>query len=240
MLWHKLQGAGGAGGGNPIEYVGGYAEAFVGTTSDVTITFGGNLIGGLDSSASAGDFVLVWFGTSSTTDRNLVVSGYTEVIELYRNSLNRDTNMVIAYKFMGSTPDTTITLTGGTLNTADAGTIVVQVFRNVNQTTPIESYTTTTNGTAIPNPPDSNPVGDGVWIVGGGAGGHSQGVQTYSSSDLTNFLSVGADDTNDSTIGAGYIAGSTDTNPATFVFSGSSSFQDSYAAATIVLSPATP
>lgn len=220
-----------------IKYVGGYVEGFVGQTTDKTITLT-SLTGGLASQPSADDFVIVYFGTSSTADRNLVVSGYTEVVELWAND-DSDTNLAVAYKFMTATPDTSITLTGGTLNIAEAGAVYISVWRNVNTTTPLDVTQTTATGTntVLADPPAITPVTLGSVIVSGAAGAHDKaGAQTYSSSNLTGFLSVGADDSTAVTIGGGYNIWTTGTfNPAQFTFSNTDGGKYSYAAVTLAL-----
>ena len=219
-----------------IEYVGGYTQGFSGTTSNVTITFGGNLTGGIASSASEGDIVIVYFGTGSTSDQNLVVAGYTEIQELYSND-TFDTNLVVAYKQMGATPDTTFVLTGGTLSTLDAGAVVVQVWRNVDPDL-ILATTATGNNSVLCDPPAVTPTIAGSYIVAGGAGGHSRGTFTYSSSDLTAFRSVGANDSNDVTVGVGYHEWASGAfNPAAFTFGSTNSTDFSWAAVTLVLRP---
>jgi len=222
-----------------IQYVGGYVVGFFGTTSEVTITLT-SLTGGLASSPAAGDIVIVYFGTGSTADQNLVVSGYTEVVELYANS-TYDTNLVVAYKFMGVTPDTSFTLTGGTLNTSDAGAVAVQVWRNVNAVTPLDVTQTTATIplSVLANPPAITPITGGAVIVAGGAGAHVNGTQIFSSSDLTAFISAGGSDTRDVTIGLGYHVWTSGAfNPAAFTFSGSDSTLYSSAAVTLALRPA--
>lgn len=220
-----------------IQYVGGYVEGFVGQTTDKTITLT-SLTGGLASQPSDNDFVIVYFGTGSNADRNLVVSGYTELVELYAND-DSDTNLVVAYKFMTGTPDTSVTLTGGTLNTSDAGAVYISVWRNVNTTTPMDVTQTTATGTntVLADPPAITPVTLGSVIVSGAAGAHDKaGAPTYSSSNLTGFLSVGADDANDVTIGGGYNIWTTGSfNPAQFTFSDSDATKYSYAAVTLAL-----
>jgi hypothetical protein len=223
----------------PILYVGGYTQGFSGTTSDVTITFGGSLTGGLASSASKGDLVLVYFGTGSTADRNLVVAGYTEVVELYQAD-TFSTNLVVAYKFMGATPDSTFVLTGGTLNAADAGAVTVQVWRNVSTSSPFDvTYqSATAPNSVLCNPPAITPTTEGSVIVAGGAGAHNDGSRNYSSSDLSSFIRTSGVDTNDVSIGAGYkqwYSGSF--NPAAFTFSGTNSTSFSWAAVTLALRP---
>lgn len=226
----------------PIQYVGGYTTGFTGSSSDITITFGGNLTGGLASSADADDLVIVYFGTGSgrAVDRNLVVSGYIEIADLFSDD-DSATNLAVAYKFMGPTPDTNFVLTGGTFSSNDAGVVAVQVWRNVNNS-PLDISPTTATGTnsILCNPPAITAISPGAYIVSGGAGGHNSGTQTFSSSDLTGFISSGGNSGNDITIGLGYkqwISGSID--PAQFTFSTSNATRNSWAAVTIALKPKT-
>jgi hypothetical protein len=239
MLRDKLMGANGTAPAAGIEYVGGYTLGFAGSASNITITFGGNLTGGIASSASEGDLVIVYFGTGSGSDRNLVVAGYTEIAELYSNDTYA-ANLAVAYKFMGETPDTNFVLTGGTRSTADAGAVVVHVFRNVDPFVPTDVTSTTATGTnsVLCNPPAITPSTAGAVVVSGGAGAHTRGDRAFSSSDLTAFLSSGEDDTNDVTVGAGYVewtSGAVD--PAAFTFSNTNSTSYSWAAVTLVLRP---
>lgn len=239
MLATFLKGATAPAATSGIRYVGGYVQGFVGTTSNVTISLT-SLTGGLASAPAAGDLVIVYFGTCSIVDRDLVVGGYIEVADLYVND-GVDTNLAAAYKFMGGTPDTSFTLTGGTRSSTDAGTVAVQVWRGVNATTPLDVAATTATGlnTVLCNPPAITPVTSGAVIVAGGAGGHVDGIQTYSSSDLTGFRSVGSDDSNDVTIGLGYkvwTSGAFD--PAQFTRGGADSVSYSWAAVTLALRPA--
>lgn len=240
MLFHKLLSKSAFAGG--IQYVGGRTAGSTGTASDITISLNGTLTGGLGTSPSTGDLVIVYFGTGSTADRDLVVSGYTEVAELYSND-TYDTNLVAAYKFMGGTPDTSFTLTGGTLSTSDAGAVAVQVWRGVNATTPLDVTQTTATGqnSVLCNPPAITPVTGGAIIVSGGAGGNNVSADptTFSSSDLTAFMSTSRSDATDVTIGLGYkvwTSGAFD--PAQFTFSGTDSTSFSSASVTLALRPA--
>jgi hypothetical protein len=223
----------------PLEFVGGYQLGFVGTTSDVTITFGGNLTGGSDASAQPNDLVIVYFGTGANGNENLIVAGYTEVVELFADD-TYSTNLAVAYKFMGSTPDTTLVLTGGTRGVLDAGAVALQVWRNVDQVTPLDVVSTTATGinSVLCNPPQITPTSMGAYVVAGGAGAHAAGVRTFASSDLDGFTSVGSQDTYDVTIGLGYkpwVSGAVD--PATFSFSGTNSTAYSWAAVTLAIRP---
>lgn len=241
MLTNRLKGASLSQTSLPIEYVGSYVTGFAGSASDITITFGGNLTGGIDSSASAGDMVLVYFGIGTQGNVNLSVSGYTNITQVTRFFLfDFGCSLLGSYKFMGPTPDTTLTLVGGTRNANHGGTVVVQVWRNVNFANPFSAAATTagTMGTVIANPPAITPTITGSYIVSGAVGGSNQGNQTYSSSDLTDFRSTTGNDNIDATIGVGYkqwTSGSFD--PAAFTFSGSDAGTYSYVALTIALRP---
>lgn len=224
---------------SPIQYVGGYVQGFSGQTTDRIITLT-SLTGGLASAPAGGDIVIVYFGTGSVVDRNLVVSGYTEIAELYRGD-TYDTNLVAAYKFMGSNPDTSFTLTGGTLNIDDAGAIAVQVWRGVDETTPLDVTRTTDTGidTVLCDPPAITPITSGAIIVAGGAGAHAGGTQTYSSPDLSGFISVGGNDVVDVTIGLGYTIWTSGTfDFAPFTFSGTDTVASTWASVTLALRPA--
>jgi len=203
-----------------------------------------DLTGGIASSPAAGDLVIIYFGTASTADRNLVVgSSYVEVTELY-SSDTFDTNLVVARKFMGATPDTSITLTGGTLSVDDAGAVVAQVWRGVDPVTPFDVTQTTATGqnSVLCDPPAITPVTPGAVIVSGGAGAHNQSsiiTGVYSSPDLTGFRTAGQNDTNDVVIGVGYHAWTSGAfDPAQFAFLLSDSTSFSWAAVTLALRPA--
>jgi hypothetical protein len=242
MLATKLLGVPQASSAIPVEYVGGYTQGFAGSTENITITFGGNLTGGLASSASAGDMVLIWFGVGSSgaaSGLDLSASGNTQVALLFSND-TQEATLLVAYKFMGATPDSTLVLIDGTTSTSYAGAITVQVWRNVEPTIPMDVTPVTATGinSVLANPPAITPATQGAVIVSGAAGGHARGAQTYSSSNLTGFLSSGGDDSSDVTIGAGYniwTSGSFD--PSQFTFSGSDSTLYAWAAATLALRP---
>ena len=228
-----------------LQYVGGYTLGFAGQTTDLAITLT-SLTGGVASSPSEGDFVLVCYVVSGTSDLNLIVAGYTEVNEQYSND-DYDTNIVVAYKFMTSTPDTSLTLTNGTLSTNNGGAIAIQVWRNVNTVTPFVSlggtdflYAGTTNS-PLANPPSVSSTylnEDRAIIACGGAAGFGGNVGTFTSSDLTGFLTSLGTDTNGATVGMGYKLNQTATfDPAAFGITGTNLTTQSAAAYSLVLQP---
>lgn len=229
---------------SPIQYVGGTTAAITastGTTTNVSLTA---LTGGAATSAALGDLVIVYYGVGASADRTIGVTtaGYTEVAELFSNDANFDTNLSVSYKVMGWSPDTEVTVsaTGG-IN--DAGAVVVQVWRGVDPLNPFDATYTQATGidTVLCDPPSITPSTAGAIIIAGGAGGHGAGVQTFSSSDLSNFTTTGGPNaTNDITVGVGSkIWTSGAFNPAAFTFSAADSTTYSWAAITLALRPIT-
>lgn len=122
-----------------------------------------------------GDLVVVVLGRSSTSNLtlSLTTSGYTKLLDIYSDD-SVDANMGVFYKFMGSTPDTTVAIPAG--NNNDGYVFEVFVFRGVDQTTPVDVTTLSASGIngANINPPSITPVTDGAWLLVGG-------VNTYGS-----------------------------------------------------------
>lgn len=227
-----------------IQYVGGTTAQITGSTATTTNVSLTGLTGGLASAAAAGDLVVVYYGVGSTVARTLTITtGYTSVASLTISD-TYDANLVVAYKFMGSIPDTTVTVSA-TGATNDSGAVAIQVWRYVDPILPLDTPITagsigTVTNTVLCNPQQNTPATAGAIIIAGGAGAHSRGVQTYSSSNLSNFLTIGGpDNTNDVTIGMGSRAGvaGTSFDPATFTFSAADLAQFSYCTLTMGLRP---
>ncbi len=240
MLAKMLMGGGGAASAVQIRYVGGYATSVTPSTTDQTITFGGNLTGGLSSSASAGDLVVVYYTVSAGLQFSQSITGYTTVASLYVNG-STDTNLLAAYKVMGGTPDSTLTLVGGTGATTRGGAVAIQVFRNVDSILPLDVAATTSSNTTsvLADPPSITPSTAGAVIVAGGGGAHARGIKVFSSSDLTNFIGSGSTDTStDATVGMGYKAWTSGAfDPAAFTFNGVDDTLYSSGAVTLALRP---
>lgn len=236
MLWQKVIGA--TSGGSVIKYVGGRVNGYSGTLNNITVPLTG-LTGGLGTQPAAGDLVIVYVATGSSGDGNLSVFGYTEILELFSDGSSADTNFAIARKFMSATPDTTVTF-GGTGSSGNAGTVAIQVWRNVNVTTPFDvAGLSSTKTGATATFPSITPTTPGAVILAGAAAGHTNGSITYSNSSLTGFISIGSNDTYDSTIGVGYhywTSGSF--TPADSVFGGTDSSTYSSASYIMALRPA--
>lgn len=224
----------------PLLYVGGTTAAITpNTATNVSVT---SLTGGVASAPAQDDLVVVYYGSGSTADRALTIttSGYTQIADLYANS-TIDTNLTVAYKRMTATPDTVVAVSS-TANAGDAGAVAIHVWRNVDSLVVLDtvSTTATTTTSVLCNPPSITPVTPGAVIIAGGAGGHNRGASfTFSSSDLSNFITIGGvNATNDVTIGIGstfWTSGAFD--PTAFTFSGTDSTSFSSASLTLALLP---
>lgn len=204
-----------------IQYVGGVANGFGGNTSSQTVSLT-SLSGGIASAPSAGDLVIVTHALASTADRDLIISttGYTELNEGYVNS-TFDTNLAISYKIMGGTPDTNVVITRSSITSADAQAVAIQVWRGVDQTSPI-LISLPTNSTSSANATISDDAFfanssaiDSYWVFCA-ASAHNAGTQTYlrffegftfASADFIadGLVTAGSNATNDVTVGMAYV-----------------------------------
>jgi hypothetical protein len=216
-------------------YVGGKTFARIGSTSTTSQSLT-NLTGGSNAAPQEGDLVVIAVATGSTALRSQAVTGYTQIASLYSND-TEDTNLWVGYKIMSSTPDTTVTIPGSG-NTDDAQTVAIQVWRNAQYE---DVATAIGSNTVLANPPSITTNTGNTIVLVIGAGGHDvadEGAQTYAASYADNFLTIGSNDSVDSTIGFGSVsrptAGAYD--PAAFTFSTSDSLAFSFAAVTVVLS----
>jgi hypothetical protein len=235
--------------GPNIQHVGSRVNSFAGTTSAQTVTLG-SLTGGDtgDTTPQAGDLVIVTYAIGSTVARTPTIAtpgggaAYTDANAVLTQADNFDASMRVAYKFMGGTPDTQVTLSetgGGTGNIADAGAYTIQVFRGVDTSTPLDVAVVTggaANSSAV-DPGQITPSTAGAIVVAMGAAASGTG-STMTSSDLTDFVATSRADTNDISIGAGYstwAAGAL--NPAAFGNIPAGTTANSWVSLTIALRP---
>lgn len=235
-----------------IQYVGGLVNSRAGVAAGSigTQSLSGTLTGGIATSPSAGDLVIVFYGmgAASNNDHNLTIreavsdTNYTLIgTELFANG-TFDCHLRAAYRFMPATPDANFeVVTSAT--TADAQTWAVAVFRNVDPTTPIDvtPVTASSTTTRVIDPPAITPVTQGaVVLVGGSGAGGTMAVYTNPSSAYSGFDSRTQVDTNDSSIVRGYQTwnGSGAHNPPAFTGGGTNVAGDSHCVITIALRPA--
>jgi hypothetical protein len=232
--------------GPNIQFVGGSISSKEGASSgDTTLALNSGLTGGIASGVSTDDFVIGIFATGSTADRTLAITDGTNPYTLIASEListdNYFTNLRVAYKFMGGTPDTSLTF-GPTGSSSDAGVYAAYCFRGVDKTTPLDVTPTTATGNnaTSPNPPSITPSTLGAFIVAIGAGADDMlNTDTLSTSGLTGFIHAARQDTNGSIMGVGHkndwTSGAFD--PAVMTSSYTSA-AGSWAAMTIALRPA--
>lgn len=187
---------GAAGGGGGIQLVGQKTATITATAAtNVSLT---DLTGGLASAPAAGDVVLVAVALARNADRDLVAAtGYTEVNEVYVSGTTYNTNLMLAYKVMGSTPDTLVTISGND-NTGSSTAVAIKVFRGVDAVVlDVAQVTTTAGQTTRPNPGSITPVTSGALIVaaGGGASHTSQAGGVYTTSDMDEMVTAYIADT---------------------------------------------
>lgn len=201
------------------------------------------LSGGTDSSPSEGDLVIVAFCCAGTVDMNLAIdtAGYTDVAELYANG-TRDANLLVGYKFMGASPDASVTVSGGEANRGAVAAI--HVWRSVDSGTPLDVSATTATGTGTgqPNPPSITPISTGAVVIAVGGGSGPSGMEAnFTQSELSNFITE-SEGNNDvagnvvtATVGMGSFAWSSGAfNPAAWT-GGSTDAGDSWTAISIAL-----
>jgi hypothetical protein len=218
-----------------ISYVGGQSAGRAGTTTQLLVNF--------SFTPQSGDLVVVTLvvgsqGRNPTLD--LTAQGYTNLTQLNPNATTQDTSLCVCYKFMGGTPDTSVTMPS-TGNNQDAQSWSIQCFRGVDSSSPMDVTPVSATGTATgrPNPGSITPVTAGAWVVicGGGCAG-TGATYTAPANFTTNFLTSSQVDTNDSMVGSGYWSGWTSgaVDPAQYT-GGTTNATDSWAAYTLALRP---
>jgi len=194
---------------NTLVYVGGTSIGILGSTSDRTVSLT-SLTGGVGTSPQAGDMVIITFAkgfsvsnVGVSTEGTSSISGYTTIASIANTSGQQRVRAIVARKTMGSTPDSSITIVGGTGDSPNGGTVAVHVWRNaagvrgtVTQAisnSAIPTFSSLTVSTLYPN---------SQIILAAGAG-HTDGSRTFGATYLSNFMTAGVNDSNDSTVGMG-------------------------------------
>ncbi len=228
------------------------SPVFVGTTASTgsnpteTISLTG-LTGGTGSSPQEGDIVLIWSHAAGASDRapDISTSGYTNVFDIKANNgfPNSDSDFRLDYKIMGATPDTSVDVTA----TADAATAfsrIVEVWRNVDPTTPIDvaaQTSTDTGNTDAVLPAISPATSNAVVLTAAAIAVNTDTAATVTpGAGLSNVqnkqtVSVNAADSSTVFIGSYEWSSGEYTPPALTVDRDTS--EDSWAAATIALRP---
>lgn len=220
-----------------LQYVGGTSGANVGTTSNVVVSLTG-LTGGLASAPAANDLVVVVLSIGAITDKTYNISGYNQLADLYAND-TYDANLLIGWKLMLPTPDTSVTFTGGSGNITDAYAYAIHVWRNADQSNPIETATLATfTNTGIPDPTPVTPLTAGSQILVAACSAHVSATNLFTASYLSNFFTTVGNDTYDITVGLGSVAWTSGAyKPAAFTISMADSISYSACSATFSIKP---
>jgi hypothetical protein len=218
-----------------IEYVGGKVTLHTGSAV-ISLT---DLTGGLAASPSVGDLIIVSFGGGGAGDQALSVTtaGYIEVAEPYADD-TVDANMSVNYKISDGDTSVTLNNSGTESQPVVSG---VEVWRGVDPVTPMDVAAVTATGinTGRPNPGAITPSTEGAIVVVVGLGTNfGATLAVFTTTELSNFLSVAGAGSNNSVIGVGsfeWTSGAFD--PATFG-GGSTGGNSSWVAVTMALRPA--
>jgi hypothetical protein len=234
-----------AGGGQtttPIQYVGGKTVSITPSTSSNTTISLTDLTGSPDPTLLPGDIVIVSYVIGSTTGAggpNVTSNTYT-VISTLESVDGSSTQLYSSYKIMGATPDTSVTVTP-TTSTGRGGVVAIQAYRYVDEVFPIQQpdNTATFINTVRPTPPTITPWANDSVAVIVGAGAHTRGNVSYTSTGLTSFITSGSTDaTTDSSIGMGFrVIQSGSYSPNQFGFPQSDSGAFSSVALSVALKP---
>lgn len=136
----------------------------------------------LPTNLQQNDLVVVICSTSASVADDVAASGYTQICSISASDTN-DSFLYSGYKFMGATPDATVSI-GPFALSANAGSVQVLCFRGVNTTTPLDVTTTTATvtNTAIIDAPSITPVTSGALVLSA-IGGASQTTIYYKDQD---------------------------------------------------------
>lgn len=201
------------------------------------------------SGLAENDLVIAACGLGDADAVNLDVTmntaGYTGINDLFADDTH-ETSFEVFYKFMGSTPDTSVVCEGSTGGN-DTGTAIVAIaFRGVDTTTPFDVASTSVTGI---NDPDADPPSidwstSGVWTVIAVASAHALGTNCTSDAYVfptgytTNQIECAGNDTTDISVGMGYNSAPADPeNPGIVDHNGTDSTNNSWAAVTMALRP---
>jgi len=186
-----------------ISFVGGRTAEWGGNTTPITATFGSGLSGGLSSTPSAGDFVVLWAGYSTTfTSSGLGVtwgSGGAPSIVVGSTLDFVRIHTLLAYGFIDSTKlaNGTLSITNSITAANASGTWIIKVYRGVDAATPLDVALVNASGlnTSTPAFASITPVTSGARIIAMAGGGASSTTSPYTSS-LSNFFADQRDSTN--------------------------------------------
>ena len=160
----------------------------VGTTSGLSVTIA--LTGGTDAVPRTGDLLVlaVAIGSTGTPSNFTVPTGYTVIYQGTSNG-TYDTALLVCYKVVGLTVDTTFVVPSS-LSTANAQTAILFAWRNVDLTNPLDvtAVSNVLTTSRLADPPEITPITNNSVIMGVGAAAHIGGVINPTSTDLMTLM----------------------------------------------------
>lgn len=157
-------------------FSGGADEAFISTVAtraEMAINGGSTTIDLTPLGLKENDLVMysVAVARDGTGEPDITTTGYTNIVDKLLSDDTEDALISVWYKFMGSTPDTSV-VSPATGDNGDSVVANVRVYRNVNTTNPIDVTTTTAVriNSLIPQPPSITTATDNTKVVVYGAG----------------------------------------------------------------------
>lgn len=223
-----------------LEYVGGTSGTGGSGSYTVSLT---SLSGGVGSAPQAGDIVVVISGFASSIDLDPgpTTSGYTEVADLYHNDSN-DANLSVAYKIMGATPDTSVTVEGSGATNAGAAA-VIHVWRGVDLENPLDVAVVTNTGgnSGLADAPAITPITSGAIVLACTGGTDDSTPNTFDGqsgvSNEVHVQSLGSIRTCNLAVGSISWNGSGSIDPSAWTTGGNTTAH-SWTAVTLALRPA--
>jgi hypothetical protein len=225
-----------------LQYVGGQVAGRTNPSSGVAVNYA--LTGGLASTPSIGDFVIVTCVTGSAAGNPAMTvtapGTWSNIGLLNQSAQTADTSLDVSYKFLASGETTSLTIPG-TTNNAWAEAYAIQVWRGADPTTPLNVTPVSAGGTGTgrPDPASITPTASGSVVIICGGGAAATGADYVAPTNFTtNFLTATGADTTDAMVGMGYWTGwsSGAVNPAAYT-GGTTGATDSWASYTLVLQP---
>jgi hypothetical protein len=170
MLTSRLKGASSAPAPAGLVFVGGFADINSSTqTPSNTLT---SLTGGIASAPASGDIVIACISMRNGTDRNIqcTTSGYTELADIFSPDV-ASCQLGVYFKVL-STAETSVAFD---LGVNDLSQFCCHVWRNVNNSTPIDATTTTAElpNTGVPDAPSITTVTNNAVVIAVGSGNSS-------------------------------------------------------------------
>jgi len=225
-----------------ISFIG--AGAANGGTGDTTYSFASLLnSAGITPTLLSGDIVIVASCRRHTANlAQTTPAGYSVLVpNVYSNGATQDTNLIVFYKFMGTTPDTSFTMPASGV-AAGGSSFTVHVFRGVQTLDTGSPQTASGVGATATDPPSVTPVTAGavIYVAGGACASTAHTLMTapanITGAGANSFQSQDPSQANCAAgVHAGWVSGAF--NPAAFG-GGNTGAAGSWAAISLALKPA--